>query len=77
MLEMKIIHIHANNSAGLVGKEKTPVVVEITYGSLHNLNKVSILPIELDEPCDPKQKEIKIEFIKDSDYFEQADRHCN
>jgi hypothetical protein len=61
-LKMNIVHVHANNSAGISGFDNIPVVLEITYGTSIPQSIFPALPNFLDCPNDPALEDIKIVF---------------
>lgn len=59
---LKLVHIHANNAAPLRTEDNLPVTLELTFSKYSKVNSSTILPNELDKPCDPNIEEIYLKI---------------
>ena len=61
---LELTHIHANNF-GLKDEKGDPKVIEMTFEKTPLIKEgPNNLPNDLDQPCDSKNKEIKLNFLK-------------
>lgn len=61
--ELKLIHIHANNFSLVDENSQIPHTLEMTFSRNSELLKNYELPHPLDMPCNPKEKEIILDFM--------------
>lgn len=60
---LELTHIHPNNF-GLTDEKGDPKVIEMTFEKTPLIREgLNILPNDLDQPCDVKNKEIKLNFL--------------
>tara|TARA_Y100000591_G_C21838061_1_gene703846 strand:+ start:1519 stop:2265 length:747 start_codon:yes stop_codon:yes gene_type:complete len=60
---LELTHIHPNNF-GQIDENGDPKVIEMTFEKIPLIKEGSnILPNDLDQPCDSKNKEIKLNFL--------------
>jgi len=59
-LNLKLVHIHANNFCGITTDKNIPIVLELTFSRYSELLDQTVLPHDLDMPNDKGSSEIEL-----------------